>query len=207
MWNTCIRLVVLSTRYFRRKNIAEILVILLKKALRGSPPRPFIISPVRKARSIQIRSTIFLWEIFHHYNLSNREAFIPGSCRNVEIRSDIFYMTYIRSAVRQRTGRQETTMTRHGTMPELLYQKNLHISDKVDFIATEAPADSDVDSVQSNEELVEFDTSFNVDEVHEGASQEIDGIGNLRIDGAATFLVGGTTRFGRSARINSRILS
>ena len=98
-------------------------------------------------------------------------------------------------------------MARHGTMPELLYQRNLHISDKVDYISTEAPADSDDDSVQSNEELVEFDTSSDEDEVHEGASQEIDDIGNLQIDGEATFLVGRTTRFGRSVRINSRILS
>ena len=117
-----------------------------------------------------------------------------------------FALTY-GSAVRQSTGRQETTMPRHGTMPELLYQRNLHISDKVDFISTEAPADSDVDSVQSNEELVEFDTSSDEDEVHEGTSQEIDDIGNLQIDGAATFLVGKTTRFGRNVRINSRILS
>ena len=37
------------------------------------------------------------------------------------------------AAVRQRTNRQETTMARHGTMPELIYQRQLEISaDKVD---------------------------------------------------------------------------
>ena len=37
------------------------------------------------------------------------------------------------AAVRQRTNRQETTMARHGTMPKLIYQRQLEIStDKVD---------------------------------------------------------------------------
>lgn len=37
------------------------------------------------------------------------------------------------AAVRQRTNHEETTMARHGTMPELIYQRQLEISaDKVD---------------------------------------------------------------------------
>ena len=31
------------------------------------------------------------------------------------------------AAVRQRTNRQETTMARHGTMPEVIYQRHLQI--------------------------------------------------------------------------------
>ena len=35
-----------------------------------------------------------------------------------------------RAAVRQRTVRQETTMARHGTLPEFMYQRQCEISDK-----------------------------------------------------------------------------
>ena len=35
------------------------------------------------------------------------------------------------AAVSQRTNRQETTMARHGTMPEVIYQRHLHISERV----------------------------------------------------------------------------
>ena len=43
-----------------------------------------------------------------------------------------YALTY-EAAVRKRTNRQETTMARHGTMPELIYQRQLEISaDKVD---------------------------------------------------------------------------
>ena len=38
-----------------------------------------------------------------------------------------YALTY-EAAVRQRTNRQETTMARHGTMPELIYQRQLEIS-------------------------------------------------------------------------------
>ena len=35
------------------------------------------------------------------------------------------------AAVRQRTNRQETTMARHGTMPEVIYERHLHNSERV----------------------------------------------------------------------------
>ena len=35
------------------------------------------------------------------------------------------------AAVRQTTNRPETTMARHGTMPEVIYQRLLHISERV----------------------------------------------------------------------------
>ena len=35
------------------------------------------------------------------------------------------------AAVRQRTNRQETTMARHRTMPEVIYHRHLHISERV----------------------------------------------------------------------------
>ena len=35
------------------------------------------------------------------------------------------------AAVRQRTNRQETTMARHGTLPEFIYQRNLMVSERL----------------------------------------------------------------------------
>ena len=37
------------------------------------------------------------------------------------------------AAVRQRTVRQETTMAKHGTLPEYLYQRHLEVGDKVNL--------------------------------------------------------------------------
>ena len=37
------------------------------------------------------------------------------------------------AAVRQRTVRQETTVAKHGTLPEFLYQRHLEGGDKVDL--------------------------------------------------------------------------
>ena len=37
------------------------------------------------------------------------------------------------AAVRQRTVRQETTMAKHGTLPEYLYQCHLEVGDKVNL--------------------------------------------------------------------------
>ena len=46
------------------------------------------------------------------------------------------------AAVRQSTNRQETTMARHGTMPEVIYQRHLHIPERVndDYGVDESPA-------------------------------------------------------------------
>ena len=40
---------------------------------------------------------------------------------------------YHGAAVRQKTGRQETTMAKHGTLPEYLYQRHLEVGDKVNL--------------------------------------------------------------------------
>ena len=37
------------------------------------------------------------------------------------------------AAVRQRTVRQETTMAKHGTLPEYLYQRHFKVGDKVNL--------------------------------------------------------------------------
>ena len=60
------------------------------------------------------------------------------------------------AAVRQRTNRQETTMARHGTMPELIYQRQLEIStDKVDVLTGIGRRSSmpSTDTETSNDEI------------------------------------------------------
>lgn len=118
------------------------------------------------------------------------------------------------AAVRQRTNRQETTMARHGTMPELIYQRQLEIStDKVDVSTgigrrssmpttdvetcndeIENTADSDTD------EIPEYDSSSDEEQIEENAAV-------LELVRSSTFLVGVSTRFGRQVRINNRFIS
>ena len=67
----------------------------------------------------------------HDFSLGNLPFVSPLSAVNLsqeamaEMRA--FALTY-GSAVRQRTTRQETTMARHETVPELLYQRKLQIT-------------------------------------------------------------------------------
>ena len=57
------------------------------------------------------------------------------------------------AAVQQRTNRQETTMARHGTMPEMIYQRQLQISaSRVNLASSEG---SELTEVNENEEEVE----------------------------------------------------
>ena len=50
------------------------------------------------------------------------------------------------AAVRQRTNRQKTTMVRHGTMPEVIYQRQLHFSERVNVSGVAAsPASTATD--------------------------------------------------------------
>ena len=63
------------------------------------------------------------------------------------------YTSTYEAAVRQTTNRQETTMTRHRTMPEMFSQRKLHISeDRVDLALFEG---SDSSVVNENEEEAE----------------------------------------------------
>jgi len=117
------------------------------------------------------------------------------------------------AAVRQRTNHQETTMARHGTMPELIYQRQLEISAvKVDVSTgigrrlsmpstdTEACNDEIQNAANSDtEEIPEYDTSSDEEQVEESAAV-------LELDRASTFLVGVSTRFGRQVRINNRFI-
>ncbi|KAM7431779.1 hypothetical protein ABFA07_017706 [Porites harrisoni] len=124
-----------------------------------------------------------------------------------------YALTY-EAAVRQRTNRQETTMARHGTMPELIYQRQLEIStDKVDVSIgigrrssmpskdTETCNDEiENAAISDTDEIPEYDRSSDEEQVEESAAL-------LELDWASTFLVGVSTRFGREVRTNNRLIS
>ena len=124
-----------------------------------------------------------------------------------------YALTY-EAAVRQRTNRQETTMARHGTMPELIYQRQLEISaDKVDVSIgigrrssmpskdTETCNDEiENEAISDTDQIPEHDRSSDEEQVEESAAL-------LELDWASTFLVGVSTRFGREVRTNNRLIS
>lgn len=115
------------------------------------------------------------------------------------------------AAVRQRTNRQETTMARHGTMPEMIYQRQLQISeDRVDLALSEGSESSEVNEEEVEtgesdpenvEEVPEYDSSTDEDEEPDDGDSSIP-----ELHRRSTFLLGATTRFGRQVRINSRFL-
>ena len=123
------------------------------------------------------------------------------------------------AAVRQRTVRQETTMAKHGTLPEFMYQRHCVVSEPVNIFlrelgqATEAnrnnsKSDNDEIPVEEDEFLDEFDESSDEEERPEG-TDNANNLINLQgeIGSSATFLIGATSRFGRAIRFNNRLLS
>ena len=122
------------------------------------------------------------------------------------------------AAVRQRTVRQETTMAKHGTLPEFMYQRHCVVSEPVNIFlqqpeqatkATRENSESDdaETPVEENELLDEFDESSD----EEARPEESDNVNNLinlqgEIGSSATFLIGATSKFGRAIRFNNRLL-
>ena len=123
------------------------------------------------------------------------------------------YTSTYGAAVRQTTNRQETTMARHKTMPEMFSQRKLHISeDRVDLALFEG---SDSSVVNENEEEAEtaesdpdnggggpeYDSSTDKDKEPEDGDSRIP-----ELDRRSTFLLGTTIHFGRQLRIYNRFL-
>jgi hypothetical protein len=111
------------------------------------------------------------------------------------------------AAVRQRTNRQETTMARHGTLPEIIYQRHLDISaDKVQVGAVVRPATSTESG--ANDDLNENDmiAEAAVDTPEYGSSSDEE-TAVMELDRHSTFLVVVSTRSGRQVRINNRLFS
>ncbi|KAJ7383334.1 hypothetical protein OS493_028882 [Desmophyllum pertusum] len=119
------------------------------------------------------------------------------------------------AAVRQRTVRQETTMAKHGTLPEFMYQRHSINSDEPINVVFEV-ANQDVHEAgegsrteeqaidESGDEL-EYDESSDEDDV--GASDERGNYLQGEIGSSATFLLGARSRFGRAIRFNNRLIS
>ena len=138
---------------------------------------------------------------------------LPAAKRSEKAAEEMrnYALTY-GAAVRQRTNRQETTMARHGTMREMIYQRQLQISaNKVDLAASEGSVvenEEEVEAIERNPEndveVAEYDSSTDEDEDLEEGDSSI-----LELDRRSTFLDflgGATTRFGRQVRINNRFL-
>ena len=94
-------------------------------------------------------------------------------------------------------------MARHGTMPEMIYQGQLHISaEKVNLASSEVSevneSEEDVDRrtadghpEHADVEAAEYDSSTDEEEKVEGGGSHIP-----ELDRRSTFLLGTTTRFG-----------
>ena len=117
------------------------------------------------------------------------------------------------AAVRQRTVRQETTMAKHGTLPEHLYQHHLEVGDKVN-LDFEVGEDEDEDfneheakrACVSDEDQQEFDESSD-EEVDVITDDKFHSQGQQDELGTSTnFLFGTRSRYGRAVRFNNRLL-
>ena len=90
-------------------------------------------------------------------------------------------------------------MTRHETMPEVIYQRQLQISANRDNLSS--TDSSEVKELDKNDdEDLEYDSSTDEDEELAGGNSRSE------FDRRSIFLVGARTRFGRKVRINHRHL-
>ena len=97
-------------------------------------------------------------------------------------------------AVRQRTVRQETTMAKMGTLPYYIYSKNV---DKIAESTSKYQLEERENLEESDSEIDEFDSS----------SDEDAPITCGEIDDRTVFLVGRTSRFGRTVKLSNKLLS
>ena len=99
------------------------------------------------------------------------------------------------AAVRQRTVRQETTMARHGTLPEFMHQRQCEVAEKPISIAFDAQV-STAEAVTENETVEEAEDEFDEssdEEVHN--DPEVSTLVQGEIGSSATFLLGARTRY------------
>ena len=119
------------------------------------------------------------------------------------------------AAVRQRTVRQETTMAKHGTLPEYLYQRHLEVGYKVNLnfgVDEDEGPHEDLNEREVSEEASvssegqqEFDESS--DEEVEVSADDNNSQGQQDELGTSTnFLFGARSRYGRAVRFNNRLL-
>ena len=117
------------------------------------------------------------------------------------------------AAVRQRTVCQKTTMSKHGTLPEYMFQRHcVTIEEPVDVIFEEDPGfvdkgDKDNEMTDQTEDEVERDDA----EYHQSSDEEAEDITlssqsviKVEIGSFAHFLLGVQLRFGQVIRFNNR---
>ena len=105
------------------------------------------------------------------------------------------------AAVRQRTVRQETTMAKHGALPEYMYQRQCQATEKVDiqFVA-ESENEEDTEEQLTQEVADEtdvFDESSD-DEIIGGEDEAMGGGSQDELASATDFLFGSRSRYGRT---------
>ena len=116
------------------------------------------------------------------------------------------------AAVRPRSVRQETTVAKHGALPEYMYQRECVATEKVrlEFNETDTVevSDDDVDTGPDEiEEIDEFDESSDDDrDVSRDSVDEIDMASYNEIGNSTDFLIGTRSRFGGAIRLNNRLL-
>ena len=118
------------------------------------------------------------------------------------------------SAVRQRTVRQETTMSRMGTLPEFLQQRNCVVSSQQVDISGGNETDGnergeDDVALVATEDHIEYDPSSDEDEERPEDDESVEFCYDNeipQIHSAANFLIGRQSQFGRTIRINNRFL-
>ena len=121
------------------------------------------------------------------------------------------------AAVRQRTVRPETTMAKHGTLPEFIYQRTcLQSGDKVEVVFDELNTNTIVGDVIGDTVNVGVDDDMEV-AVYENDTDRIGGAINDEIEYEQTsgeeedegdenlFMLGIRTRYGRNVRFTNNI--
>ena len=106
------------------------------------------------------------------------------------------------AAVRQRTVRQETTMAKHGTLPEYMYQRHCISAEQAINVSFEETEEEEARINESGDDT-EYDQSSDEDDA--GASNENGDYLQEEIGSSTTFLLGAKSRFGRAIRFNNRL--
>ena len=106
-------------------------------------------------------------------------------------------------------------MERVGTLPDYLYQKEIQVGEKISLQSSnnaktgETPHQDEDDEQRGTveDEVTEFDSSSDKESsAGEALVDEENDLGNLQITRDVDFLIGTTSRFGRSVRLNSRFI-
>ena len=124
------------------------------------------------------------------------------------------------AAVRQRTVRQETTMAKHGTLPEFMYQRQCVTYENAVNVVFENDTPGELQEQENGEDREpdpsiegggQHDWQDNDPEYDESSDEEVrtdtEEFVQGEIGSSANFLIGATSRFGRAIRLNNQLLS